>query len=360
MTQSKPQTCLSDADLHRFLKEQIAEQEEASLQEHIGQCSDCRAKMETIAAGQAMWDALRDGAIGRSGPTIGDQTKDANAETAADDPNLAGLLDYLGPTEDPQYLGRLGSYEVCGVIGQGSTGIVLKALETRLNRFVAIKVLTPALASSGPARRRFEREGRAIAAVSHEHVVPIYSVDEHRGLPYIVMQYIPGLSLLQRIEKSGSLDTCEVTRIGYQVASALAAAHGQGIIHRDVKPANVLLHGSVDRAMVTDFGLARVSDDATMTRSGTISGTPQYMSPEQARGEVADARTDLFSLGSLMYAASTARAPFRAETVFGIIHRVCQTNPHPIRELNPDIAPWLCKFIDKLMAKQPEARFESA
>ncbi|MEZ6095012.1 MAG: serine/threonine-protein kinase [Pirellulaceae bacterium] len=172
---------------------------------------------------------------------------------------------YLSPAEDPQYLGRIGCYDVMGVIGQGGTGVVLKALESRLNRFVAIKVLAPHLTANGPARKRFEREGRAIAAVSHEHVVPIYAVDEFRGLPYIVMQYIPGVSLLQRIAKSGPLSTTEVTRIGYQVALGLAAAHKQGIVHRDVKPANVLLEETVERAMVTDFGMARVADDGTMT-----------------------------------------------------------------------------------------------
>ena len=345
---SSPQSksCLDSAQLGSYLNEQLDEQHELEIQEHIGQCSKCQQSLEQIAGEQAMWDGLKH---------LG------NLETKPPaDVRLANLVEFLTPSEDPQFIGRLGCYDVCGIIGQGSTGLVLKALETRLNRFVAIKVLAPNLASNGAARKRFEREGRAIAAVSHEHVVPIYAVDEFRGLPYIVMQYIPGLSLLQRMDKSGALNTCEVVRIGLQVARGLAAAHGQGIIHRDVKPANVILEQSVDRVMVTDFGLAQVADEATMTRSGTISGTPQYMSPEQARGESLDPRTDLFSLGSLMYAASTARAPFRAETVFGIIHRVCETEPRPIRELNTEIAPWLADFIGKLMAKRPADRFASA
>ena len=347
MNNSQPATCMSHTQLESFLNERLSETDESAFQQHLESCKRCQKEMENLAASQAMWDELREHRGAADNP---------DEET----PAITSLVEHLVPSEDPKFLGRLGCYEVSGVIGQGSTGIVVKALDQRLNRFVAIKVLTPTLASNGPARRRFEREGRAVAAVSHEHVVPIYAVDEYRGLPYIVMQYIPGLSLLQRIEKSGALNTCEVVRIGMQVASALSAAHGQGIVHRDVKPANVLLHGSIDRALVTDFGLARVSDDATMTRSGTISGTPQYMSPEQAKGELTDERTDLFSLGSLMYAACTARAPFRAETVFGIIHRVCQQEPHPIREINPDISPWLCSFIQKLMLKDPGDRFASA
>lgn len=336
--------CYTSDELTRYLREQLEEGDELAIQNHIDACPDCQHHLERLAASRAMWDALQDSA----------------PESTTEDSQLSGLSEYLSPAEDPRYIGRLGFYEIAGIIGQGSTGIVLKAFDSRLNRYVAIKVLSPNLAANGPARRRFEREGRAIAAVSHEHVVPIYAVDEYRGLPYIVMQYIPGCSLLGRIEKSGALTTCEVVRIGLQVASGLAAAHQQGIIHRDVKPANVLLEETVERAMVTDFGLARVGDEATMTRSGTISGTPQYMSPEQAKGESVDARTDLFSLGSLLYAACTARAPFRAETVFGIIHRVCETDPRPIREINPDIDAWLVDFISKLMHKDVEQRFDSA
>lgn len=348
MSSQKQTSCYSGADLRRFLYEQLSESEESEIQSHIDRCGSCQSAMEREAAEQAMWDGLR-----------GLDSPQADPDSS-DDRRLSQLQNFLAPTEYPQFLGRLGTYEVCGIIGQGGTGIVVKALDQRLNRYVAIKVLNPAMAGNGPARRRFEREGRAIAAVSHEHVVPIYAVNEYRGLPYIVMQYIPGVSLLHRINKSGSLDTCEVVRIGLQVALGLNAAHSQGIIHRDVKPANVLLEETVERAMVTDFGLARVADEVTMTRSGAISGTPQYMSPEQARGEPVDPRTDLFSLGSLMYAASTARPPFQADTVFGIIHRVCQTEPRAIREINPDIAEWLVFFIDKLMSKQCEARFASA
>ena len=348
MPQPQQKTCLTQTELQRYLDEHLSENEEYELQSHIGSCERCQSKLEQLAASRAVWDGLRS------------SMQDAPEADAAPDATLHGLIEHLAPSEDPKFLGRLGAYEVCGIIGQGSTGIVLKAFEPRLNRYIAIKVLSPTLASNGPARKRFEREGRAIASVSHEHVVPIYAVDDYRGLPYIVMQYIPGVSLLRRIKKSGWLNTCEVVRIGLQVASGLDAAHRQGIIHRDVKPANVILEDTVDRAMVTDFGLARVADEGTMTRTGTISGTPQYMSPEQARGDTTDERTDLFSLGSLLYTACTARPPFRAETVFGIIHRVCETEPRPVHELNPDIAPWLVEFIKVLMAKNPEKRFQSA
>jgi serine/threonine protein kinase/DUF4097 and DUF4098 domain-containing protein YvlB/predicted esterase len=351
MPTSRSTRCPGTALLRRFLAEQMDESEEAEVQEHIGACTACQAALEGVAGAPDLWSDLREQLTEAPAP-------EAPARGAQSD--LEDLVELLGPTDDPRMLGRLGGYEVCGLIGRGTTGLVLKALEPRLNRYVAIKLMSPGLGSNGSARRRFEREGRAVAAVCHEHVVPIHAVDEHRGLPYIVMKYIPGLSLEQRIERDGPFDTCGVTRVGLQVAQGLAAAHAQGIVHRDVKPANVILEDTVERAMVTDFGLARVADEASMTRSGTITGTPQYMSPEQARGDGVDPRSDLFSLGSLMYAACTGRPPFRAETVFGVINRVNGATPRPIREINPTIDGWLASFIDKLMSKDPEHRFQSA
>ena len=350
--------CIDRALLTEFLNEQLDEKIETSILEHINQCEQCQESLENIAAGKEAWSELKTQLADHldldvTGETTPFQSRDRDIE-------MEKLKEYLGPTDNPDMLGRLGSYEVCGLVGRGSTGVVVKALDTRLNRYVAIKVLSPSFSSNGPARTRFEREGRSVAAVSHEHVVPIHSVNEYRGLPFIVMHYVDGGSLHQRIEKNGPLETCEVVRIGMQIARGLAAAHGQGIIHRDVKPANVMLESGVDRAMVSDFGLARVADEAAMTRSGVIAGTPQYMSPEQAMGDPIDPRSDLFSLGSVLYAACTGRAPFRSETVFGVIKRVCESQPRPIREINPSIAPWLESLISKLHEKDREDRFESA
>ena len=366
------QPCLTADQLQRFLAERLDEGDEARAQAHVDACSSCRRALEEAAADEALW---QDVATHLRPSSLGAEESDSEPDPLADvlgvrlfgaeesdsepDP-LADVLGLLAPTDDPASLGRLGAYEIRGVIGRGSTGIVMKAFEPSLNRFVAIKLLSPVYRPSGPARRRFEREGRAIASVVHEHVVPIFAVDEHDGLPYLVMQYVPGQSLEERLASDGPLDPLEVTRIALQVSKALAAAHAQGIVHRDVKPANVLLESGVERALVTDFGLARVADDASMTRSGTLTGTPQYMSPEQARGDVVDARSDLFSLGSLMYSACTARPPFRAETVFGVLHRVTESEPRPIREIQPRVPAWLGSFVERLMKKRPEQRFASA
>lgn len=194
----------------------------------------------------------------------------------------------------------LGPCEDAGIIGVGGMGVVLKGFDRALNRFVAVKVLAPQLAASAMARRRFSREAQAAAAVVHENVVAIHSVAEANGLPYLVMPYIRGASLQRRLKQRGVLTTPQVLRIGHQVAAGLAATHAQGLVHRDIKPGNILIEDGVDRLMLTDFGLARAVDDASVTQEGSLAGTPQYMSPEQARGEALDARSDMFRLGSVL------------------------------------------------------------
>ena len=201
--------------------------------------------------------------------------------------NALRIADYFDPTDDPRMLGRFGGYEIVGIIGCGGMGVVLKGFEPALDRYVAIKLLAPHLATSGAARTRFAREARAAAAVLHENVVAIHRVSEAKGLPYLVMPYMPGESLQKRLDEQGPMQLNEILRIGMQIAAGLAAAHAQGLIHSDIKPGNILLDKGVERVTITDFGLARAADDASLTRSGVIAGTPQYMSPEQARGRAA-------------------------------------------------------------------------
>lgn len=348
--------CVASDQLKRLLNEQLTEAEEANLVDHVDGCPKCQRLMEAVAAETGLWDNLPVHLSSRLRAGSSSQSSPQATEGQVTEP----FLNYLNPTDHPEMLGRIGSYEVCGIVGRGSAGIVLKAFERGLNRFVAIKVLSPTLANNGAARKRFEREARAVAAVVHEHVIPIFAVDEHRGLPYIVMQYVAGASLQHRIERQGAFSAREVVRISMQIARGLAAAHAQGIIHRDIKPANILLEHGLDRALVTDFGLARVADDASETMSGVLAGTPSFMAPEQARGERIDERSDLFSLGSVMYAMCTARPPFRAETVYGMIRRICEDETRSIREINPEIPEWLAGFVAKLHSKSKEARFDSA
>ncbi len=179
-------------------------------------------------------------------------------------------------------------------------------------------------------------------------------------IPYLVMPFVRGASLQKRIDSQGPLPLKDTLRIASQIAAGLAAAHEQGLVHRDIKPANILLEEGVERVTITDFGLARAVDDASMTCSGVIAGTPQYMSPEQARGEPIDARSDLFSLGGVLYAMCTGRSPFRAETTYGVLHRITNESPTSVCEVNSDVPVWLGHVIERLMAKRPEDRFGSA
>ena len=194
----------------------------------------------------------------------------------------------------------------------------------------------------------------------HENVVAIHAVADSGPLPYFVMPYLRGASLQKRLDAHGPLGISEILRVAMQIASGLAAAHAQGLVHRDIKPANILLEDGVERLKITDFGLARAADDASLTRTGVIAGTPQFMSPEQARGELVDHRSDLFSLGSVMYAMCTGRPPFRAETSYGMLQRICEGQPRDIRDSNPEIPEWLVAFIWRLHAKDPSDRFQTA
>ncbi len=174
------------------------------------------------------------------------------------------------------------------------------------------------------------------------------------------MQYVSGHSLQDKIDRVGPLNLNEILRIGMQMAAGLAAAHAQGLAHRDIKPANVLLENGVERVKITDFGLARAIDDSSLSASGTVAGTPSYMSPEQARGEPLDRRTDLFSLGSTLYAMCTGQAPFRASSSVAVLRKVSDEQPRPIRMLNPEIPEWLVAVVSRLLAKDPDERYQSA
>ncbi|MCA9135339.1 MAG: serine/threonine protein kinase [Planctomycetales bacterium] len=324
-------------------------------EEHVNSCSQCAELLESRAVDDD-WRRNLSPAF-QSRAAHDDCTE---ALPPRDSAAIEASLKLLGPTDDPHMLGRIGSYEVIGLIGGGGMGVVFKAFDAALNRFVAIKMMQPHLAVSGAARQRFEREGRAAAAVINDCVLPIHAVAEWQGVPYLVMQYSPGMNLQRRLETQGPLRLPEILRVALQTSRGLAAAHSQGLVHRDVKPSNILLDGSVERTLLTDFGLARAVDDASVTRTGLIAGTPQYMSPEQSNAEPIDQRSDLFSLGSVLYTLSTGRPPFRSQTSYGLIREINEGTPTPILELNPAIPEWLCAVIGKLMAKKKFDRFQSA
>ncbi len=340
-------------------------EQQLRYQRHLESCPACQEQLDQEPSG-VVWRRL--------GRQVGDPTlvpTDAaltqllermHEETVLDRPTSVEPVDlyFLRPTDRVDLLGTLGEYEVREVIGQGGMGIVLKAHEPALHRLVAIKVLAPALAGSATARKRFTREAQAAAAVCHDHVVPVHGVKEVDGLPYLVMQYVAGESLQQRLDRTGPLEVIDVVRIGQQTASGLAAAHAQGLIHRDIKPANLLLEDGLTKVKITDFGLARMIDDVGLTQTGVVAGTPEYMAPEQARGEPIDHRADLFSLGSVLYALCAGYSPFRGATALAVIRRVNDETPTPLRSLNPEVPAWLETLIRRLLAKHPDNRFQNA
>jgi WD40 repeat protein len=342
-----PPACIEPPRLRALLEGALPEGEQAELNRHLESCERCQQTLERLVAGQGSWSSLPR-YFGAAAPA---------SETPAD----AGVpLPFLSASDQPGSVSRLGPYEVGGVIGRGGMGVVYKALDPRLQRVVAIKVLAPHLAASAAARRRFVREARAAAAVRDEHVIKVHDVDEANGVPYLVMEYVAGGSLQDRLDRTGPLQVKEVLRLGMQTAAGLAAAHAQGLVHRDVKPANILLEDGVERVKLTDFGLARAIDDASLSESGVVAGTPPYMAPEQAQGEAVDHRADLFSLGSVLYALCAGRPPFRAGNPLAILKRVCEDTPRPLREVNSEVPDGLAALIARLHAKDPAHRFASA
>lgn len=362
---SESQCCPDAARLQALLDGTLPEDMHAALAAHLESCTTCQHQLELLAGGTVALPQgqsppeRRSPALEQAMHRLKSETPEAT-QTVAETHDGPLSFNFLKPPDNPRHLGRLGGYEILELIGRGGMGIVFKGRDRKLERLVAVKVLSPELASSAAARKRFLREAQAAAAVTHEHVVTIHAVDEADATPFLVMEYIVGVSLEDRIQRSGHLRVEEILRIGMQAAAGLAAAHAQGLVHRDIKPSNILLENGVERVKITDFGLARVIHEAQSTQSNVVAGTPQYMSPEQARGEPVDHRSDLFSLGCVLYAMCTGRSPFRAETPTGAIHRVCEDAPRPIREINPDIPHWLVAIIDRLVQKKPDHRFQSA
>ncbi len=290
-------------------------------------------------------------------------TSDEDSEDFSDWGSESGedvLLGYLQPTTKPGSLGRLGHYEILEAIGRGAFGTVLRAFDDKLERIVAIKILAPEMAATSPARKRFLREARSSAQVRHENVVSVYAVEDV-PIPYLVMEYVPGQTLQQRLDEHGPLNLVDVLRLGKQIADGLAAAHDRQLIHRDVKPGNILLETMVDdHVKITDFGLARTADDASMTQSGMIAGTPMFMAPEQALGKKIDSRSDLFSFGSVLYQMLSGRPPFRAPSAVAVLKRVVEETPRPIPDIIPEVPQWMCQLIGHLHAKDPNQRYGSA
>jgi eukaryotic-like serine/threonine-protein kinase len=264
---------------------------------------------------------------------------------------------------------KLGPYEIQSQLGAGGMGEVYRARDTRLDRTVAVKILTDGLEGTPEVRQRFDREARAVSSLNHPHICALYDVGHQNGIDYLVMEYLEGQTLAARIEK-GPLPTPEVLRTASQIADALDKAHRRGIVHRDLKPGNVMLTKS--GAKLLDFGLAKggevlqgdIGSSPTMshplTVKGTIVGTMQYMSPEQLEGKEADARSDIFSFGAMLYEMATGKKAFEAKSHASLIAAILKEDPRPMRELQPLAPPLLESIVKSCLAKDPDERPQSA
>jgi serine/threonine-protein kinase len=358
--------CSTD-QLKLLIRDQLNRNQTDQLRSHLSTCKNCQREIETLAADEEWWNRATKN-LGQTSETFpnwpsgGDSIMvrvDSRTSNSVASPKSSSKS-VLDPPAHPEMLGRIDGFEIEERIGQGGMGVVFRGFDSALNRPVAIKVLAPHLASSGIARKRFAREAQAAAAVVHPNVVPIYSVKDSPKRPYIVMALVDGRSLQDHVTDTGPLPVKEIVRIAHQIAAGLAEAHKQGLIHRDIKPANILLEKDVSRVMITDFGLARAADDVAMTQTGWLAGTPHYMSPEQAQGKDIDRRSDLFSLGSVIYFMATGREPFRAEKPLAILQKIDQHDPIPARNINSDVPKTLDRLIQGLLEKNPDNRIESS
>jgi len=252
-----------------------------------------------------------------------------------------------------------GRYSLERELGRGGMGVVILARDVALDRLVAIKLLPPFMAGHPVMRERFLQEARTAAGLSHPHIVPIHSVEEHGEMVFFVMGYVDGETLRERVERMGPLSPRAAMKLFQEVAWALSYAHEHGVVHRDVKPENIMIERATDRALVADFGIAQLADDERSTPRGQVVGTARYMSPEQAAGEEVDARSDLYSLGASAFFALTGRPPFQAANVPALLAKHV-TEPAPrLASMRKEVPDKLALVVDRCLEKAPEARFAS-
>ncbi|OAI46810.1 hypothetical protein AYO44_10770 [Planctomycetaceae bacterium SCGC AG-212-F19] len=392
-------SCPGSQTLQRYVQGQLDEPQAEQVQRHLAGCARCLEVLQESPGDDELSQAVHaqtsakdlpdqeaaeelaerlckmEGSFAEpasSDTASGPQTA-SEVESSADNPEDYA---FLAPPEGPDELGRLVSYRILKVLGQGGMGIVFLAEDPALHRLVALKTLKAPAASNDVNRKRFLREAQAAAAIEHDNIVPIYQVGESQGVPFLAMQLLKGESLERRLRREKRLPLPEIFRIGREIATGLAAAHKHGLIHRDIKPANIWLESAGEpevsptgrmgepgasatggRVKIVDFGLARgASDDANLTESGFVIGTPAYMAPEQARGQAVDARCDLFSLGCVLYRMCTGKAPFHAADSIATLLAVATEAPPAPSVVNPEVPPRLSALVMSLLAKSPAER----
>ncbi|MFQ6046808.1 MAG: bifunctional serine/threonine-protein kinase/formylglycine-generating enzyme family protein [Gemmatimonadales bacterium] len=277
-------------------------------------------------------------------------------------PDNTGLINGVQIAELGERLQRAlgGDYSVERPIGHGGFAFVFLVRDLTLKRALAVKVISPELILSKTVLERFRREAETIAQLSHAHIVPVHFVGHQDDLFYLTMTFVDGESLADRLEREGALPIEEAARILKEVASALELAHRRSVIHRDIKPHNVLLEKETGRALLTDFGIARTAEGGTLTATGMVVGTPAYMSPEQVTGDKVDHRADIYALGVLGYEMLAGRPPFTGATPQAMLYQRVAHDPEPIERVNPDVPEWLSSVVNGCLASDPAKRIDSA
>jgi len=253
---------------------------------------------------------------------------------------------------------KLGKYKIIGEVGRGGFAAVYKAVDTTLKRTVALKCLAPHLLWDPTFVQRFQQEAEVAANLDHPHIVTIYEVSQIEGVYLIAMRFLEGRTLSQILEAEGPLPVSQVQAVIEQIASALNYAHARGFVHRDIKPSNIMVADD-GRSTLTDFGLVKAGEGTQLTASGVVFGTPEYMSPEQAEGKALDARSDIYSLGVVLYAMLAGRAPFVADTTPAVMYKHVH-EPPPLDELPSDLPEGVVAVVERALAKKRDARYQSA
>ncbi len=366
--------CIAAAELRDFLADLLEGEARHQVEAHLETCPACLARLDVISAEQAasLPGKRRSEVPGAVDPAFDEVLSRVVASVPLEFVTATATVDSrTGSDESIQFpdacspsspLGQLEHYRIEQKLGGGASGIVYRAYDSQLERNVAIKVLHGRLAVSAKDRTRLEREARAVASLSHDHIVTIHGfVDSCDFLPYLVMEYVDGENLAARIAREGPLEVAEAARIVRESALGLAAAAEAGLVHRDIKPSNILVDCRTGRAKITDFGLACASDsDLRQTAEGAIAGTPAYMSPEQIENpRQIDERTDVYSLGVVLYELLTGEVPFRG-VLRMTLSQVLHDEPRPPRQLNDAIPRDVETICQKAMAKDKRLRYESA
>ena len=362
--------CPSELLLQQLLEGSLPAEDSQTVSDHLRACPACQNALDSKIESPLLrnWTpTARRGALDQpDAPMLVALLHDLQRNAPPTNPHDAQpaparrSMPFLAPSPVPGELGMLGHYHIQGEIGRGGMGIVLRAWDEKLKRCVAIKIVRPEL-DDAASRQRLVREAQAAASFRHDHAVTVHAVvDSADAPPYLVMEHVSGPTLATLLQERHFLPAAEAVELLVGIADALAEAHKAGLIHRDVKPTNILLDQTTGRAKLTDFGLARTQDTAILTRTSIVAGTPAYMSPEQAKGSKdLDRKTDVYSLGMTLYELLTGELPFHG-AVHLVLRQVIHEEPRPPRQLNDNIPRDLETICLKALAKEPGQRYQSA